>query len=519
MVFKKTISFDILIFIALLLVGLYFHVFLPLGFNFERIYGDLGDARFLNYVLEHSFLYLSGNLDSFWSANFFYPFKNAIVISENLIGTAPIYALFRLLNFDRETSFQFWFVSLTLLNYFVSTYVFYKLTGKLSIAAIGGFIFAFNISQFGQYNHLQVLPRFIIPIAIYYAILFIKSHDIKHFTIFIFSIVFQFYCGIYLGFLLVIAILFIYLLSFIIDYKSYIILIKNYVLLFKIFLITIIHGALLYVLFQPYYEWSQILGKRNFEEIEPSIPRIWSYFSSTSGTYLWSWLEKTFQSSPIWWDHLLFPGAIVFVSIILSVVLFKKIFTYDKKYYAYSFILVFIFTLSVNDITLYKLFLNLPGFNSMRAIGRIINIELFYFSVFIILVVGYYYKKTKYKKILISLIVLITILDQSIIKQNPSPTYSKLESQNRITTLTKKIVNKENYSSFAYCPIDKTEPIFAYHIDAMLLSQTINLPTVNGYSGTCPGLICEFINQLDTTSLYKWTNENKINKKDVLILF
>jgi len=155
----------------------------------------------------------------------------------------------------------------------------------------------------------------------------------------------------------------------------------------------------------------------------------------------------------------------------------------------------------------------------MRAIGRIINIELFYFSLFVVLVVNYFYKKTKYQKTLISFVVLLTVLDQAIIIQNPSPTFNKLDSQQRINKLAKKIGDKEKYSCFAYCPIDKIEPNFAYHIDAMLLSQAINLPTVNGYSATCPGPICNFINQLDTTSLYQWTSANNINKKDVLILF
>lgn len=104
------------------------------------------------------------------------------------------------------------------------------------------------------------------------------------------------------------------------------------------------------------------------------------------------------------------------------------------------------------------------------------------------------------------------------ITNNPSATYNKLESQNRIIELTKQTYNLKNKTCFAYCPTNKAENLFNYNIDAMLLSQTINLPTVNGYSATCPGPICNFITTLDTTSLYGWTNQNNVNKEKILIL-
>ena len=97
------------------------------GVNLEYFPGDEGDARFNTYILEHGHQFLSGNQDALWEAPFMYPEASVISYSDNLIGSAPVYSFFRMLNFDRETSFQLWFyrhVSFklcVLLSFFKST--------------------------------------------------------------------------------------------------------------------------------------------------------------------------------------------------------------------------------------------------------------------------------------------------------------------------------------------------------------------------------------------------------------
>ncbi len=514
---SKNTIIGIITIIVLLISGYYFHIINLIGWKFENIPGDYGDGRFNNYILEHSYLFFTGKVDSFWSANFMFPFNNVIAMSDNLLGSAPIYIAYRIINFDRETSYQLWFVSLTLLNFITATWVMYKITGNLSIAAIGGFLFAFNISLFGQYNHLQMLPRFIIPIAIYYAVRFIKTKTIKYYSFFLMAIVYQFYCGIYLGFFLLLSISLILLISFIIEFKSYYLFLKNYKSVIKIFLITIFALILLYILFKPYYDWSKQVGDRQFSEVENTIPTILSYLSSASNTLCWHSLENTFHSSQILWDHLLFPGGIAILSLLISIVFFKKLYNRENVYYLLGFLLLFIFTLTIKDFSLFKLIFKIPGFNSLRSIGRIINLELFFFAFFTVLLLNNLYKKVRFKIFFLIISILLVLADQAIVSKS-SLTYSKAESQNRINELMKQTKNIKNKTCFAYCPTNKTEKIFVYNIDAMLLSQIIKLPSVNGYSSTCPGNICDFITTLDTASLYQWTNLKSINKEEVLIL-
>lgn len=516
MLLKKLISFDSLIFILLLSFGLYTHVFLPLGVSLDFIYGDLGDARFNNYLLEHNYLFFTGKIDSYWSANFMFPNENVIAISDNLMGSSPFYMLFRVLTFDTETSYQLWFIFITLLNFFCSFFVFNKLSRNVSIAAIGAFIFAFNISLFGQYNHLQVLPRFITPIAIYYLIEFIKSKNLNHYTIFIFALVYQFYCGIYLGFILLLTILFIFIYSLIIDYKSYYQLIKNRLQIFKLTGITILAGVFLLVLIYPYYLWSKQLGGRNFNEVADSLPTIFSYLSPVNGTLLWKNLENLFEL-PIKWDHLLFPGAIPILSVFIFIPILIKFKNREYSYYFIGFLLLFVFTLRIVDFTLYKVIFFIPGFNSMRSLGRVINIELFFFALFTVWSLKYFVEKAKYKYLTIFIAFVFIIIDQTVVLK-PSAVYNKFDSQNRIKNLLGKAKNIDETHCFAYVPKIIEYPNFVYNIDAMLLSQKINVPTINGYSATCPNSICNFITSLDTTTLYQWTEQNKILKNKIIII-
>lgn len=59
-----------------------------------------------------------------------YPWKNVIGLSDNLLGTAPIYSLFRLLSYGREGAFQGWMLTLFGLNYWCGTLAFRKWTGN-----------------------------------------------------------------------------------------------------------------------------------------------------------------------------------------------------------------------------------------------------------------------------------------------------------------------------------------------------------------------------------------------------
>ncbi|MCL4856838.1 MAG: hypothetical protein KJZ55_06160, partial [Flavobacteriales bacterium] len=121
--------------------------------------GDLGDARFNNYILEHGYLYFTGKLDSYWTAPFMFPYQNNIAFSDNLLGSLPLYILSRLVGFDKETAFQVWILLLFVLNFITTYWVLNKWLKNNLLACTGAYIFAFSIMLVGNIYNVQTLPR------------------------------------------------------------------------------------------------------------------------------------------------------------------------------------------------------------------------------------------------------------------------------------------------------------------------------------------------------------------------
>ncbi|MBK9318841.1 MAG: hypothetical protein IPM91_08500 [Bacteroidetes bacterium] len=77
--------------IVLLFAGLLLFPVSMMNRDFSRIPGDKGDARFNNYILEHGYKYAKGEVPDYWDAPFLYPHRNTIALSDNLLGTLPVY--------------------------------------------------------------------------------------------------------------------------------------------------------------------------------------------------------------------------------------------------------------------------------------------------------------------------------------------------------------------------------------------------------------------------------------------
>lgn len=514
---NKIKSFDLIIFFMLLFSGIFFHIFSNIGLDFSKIPGDLGDSRFNNYILENGYLYITGINKYFWDASFMFPMKNIIALSDSLMGTMPFYGFFRMTGLDAETSFQSWFICISLLNFLCAAFIFYKLSNNLAIASIGAYIFAFNIVMVGQYNHLQTLPKFIIPFAFYFLILFFKEFKLKFFLFALLAVVYQFYCGMYLGFLLTMGLILFFTLNIAFEFKLLLNKIKNWKWTISLMLISLLSLCLLFPLMKPYYTMSKVIGVWDLNSFFYTLPSIKSYFFIVGGNLIWPFFENTGKDIPIYWEHFLFVGGVPIV-LMLFYIYFIKRFSNNNKIFLFTLLLLIILTIRIGDFSFYRYIYNIPGFGSMRALGRIIHIELFFFSIIAVSFLSFAYNKIKYKKIFIILTFCTLLIDQYF-NPNVVNTFNKVDAQQRTEYIIKSLTNSsvQNYSAFAVCAQNNDQSMFI-NIDAMLASQAILKPTINGYSSTCVGPICDFLYTSDTTSLYNWLYVNNINKDSVLVI-
>ena len=69
---------------------------------FEWVQHDDIDSRFNHFVLEHGYLWLIGERESFWDAQIFYPQPNSLAFGDTLLGLLPFYAVIRLIGVPVE---------------------------------------------------------------------------------------------------------------------------------------------------------------------------------------------------------------------------------------------------------------------------------------------------------------------------------------------------------------------------------------------------------------------------------
>ena len=154
------------------ILGLWLSFYPTLLSGFALVQGDLGDARFNHYVLEHGFRWISGDPRhaSFWDFSFFYPTPLVGSYGDVLLGVAPLYWMLRFAEQSPDTSFQLWQVAVLSLNYLSFYLLLRHLLGYTWWACgCGAFLFAFGSVRTVHFLHPQFLPQFYSVLVLYAA--------------------------------------------------------------------------------------------------------------------------------------------------------------------------------------------------------------------------------------------------------------------------------------------------------------------------------------------------------------
>ena len=474
-------------------LGLYLLISNYFGIDLSLIPGDLGDTRFNIFLLEHCHQYFTGTVEEFWNAGFMYPEEEVITLSDNLLGSAPIYSALRMLGLDIFTAFQGWAIALSVLNYTCAYLLVSHLSKKTWFAGVAAFVFAFSIGLAAQMNHAQTFPRFAIPLAFLFLLLWRERGHWKWFFWAFLSLTYTFYCGIYLGFMNLIpfSILFIFI---VIENWS---LIKRQLLniktLFFYGLTLIINLLLLFKLFIPYLRRAQFNELHSYEQIKHSIPTPESYISAHPGSLVHQPLEDLIGTEQIaHWDHWLFSGWLAIIGLFVMFIL-----TFNKKALENSVFsgrstwlilitgtITFFLFLRVGDYSLYYYIQLLPGFGAMRSMTRIINIELLFFGIGLAVTLTHFAKKVENYKVFVFIFVLLLLVVDNSIYPESAVTTPKKEMHIRHHNLISKMKNIPKGSIVSYEPDVNllTNNISHYQLDAMLAAQSLRLKSINGYS-------------------------------------
>jgi hypothetical protein len=488
---------------VIFILGLWLVVLRPMGPNLASMPGSYVDARFVNYMLEHFTRWLRGLDESYWNAGFFYPYGWTSAFSSNVLGSAPLYTVFRWVGLNRESAFQAWYILSFSLDYAASAYVLARLRFTRLAAGLGAFFFTFGLPAIAQETHPQLAYRFCVPLACYFLWSFYESPRLQKAAALIFFLVWQFYLEIYIGLLLSLLALMMFLFMPLFDTSGWRIRLSAWpnrlqaawaaapprektTCLLIIFLSVILLAELLI----PYYIVYQDYGfLRDTAEIAPFLPRLQSYFLADNST-LWAFLGQLVPPVPQRQEHQLFPGLIV-LSLLIAGALFRPAPESNRKLaqlHLAAALSIILLTLDLGGYSLYSLFWRLPGLDSIRAIGRFQLVAMWPLAVYGAWVFDGLTAGLRVSTIwgrVLRLALLAALMMESILYHHT--TLAKDDSTVRIARLRQRIP--------ASVPADpvllvqnpgKPGETMTAEVDAMLLSQDLGWPALNGYSGNFP---------------------------------
>lgn len=464
--------------LVLFFIGLFGYA-LPAVDYFSAVPGGLGDARFNSFLLEHVYRYVVGLESSLWSPRFFYPFEKLLFFSDNHFGSVIFYIPLRLFGFQREIAFDIWFLISIGLNY-LCAYIGLRLIRFSGIAAgVGAFIFSFSLPVLRLELHAQLFYRFPIPLAFACFWNYLKGKNISSLAFAVFWTVWQFYCSIYLGVFLCYLMAAVLLAWVLFDHpkgifqetmESLLSCRRSRILLGSILLLGIL-VPLVWIL----YQYKDVANEYHlqFSKWQLSVfrPNIEDYIRPDSRCFIgfgvWIlFLVGVFVTLYTGYKQML--GRIILTGLLILVVL----------------------TANFHGKSLYSFLIQIPGVGAIRVVSRIILVMTLPVGILAAISIEYLLMRLRGLKreslyLGLSFLVMIVLLSVEVISYTPGNTPIS-QWKMRASSVRKLMPEKISNDALLMVLVKPGDRWFRTEIDGMLVSQDLNIATLNGYSANRP---------------------------------
>lgn len=456
--------------------------------RFGRVQNEVGDTRFVNWLLEHNWRWLVRDPAHlhYFDPPMFHPAANTLAYSESLLGSAPAYFLWRALGFETDTSYQLWHLTVSTLN-FAAMLLFLRRGLRLGpwSSAGGAAVFAFAGTRIAQIGHAQLMPHFPLPLL---ALALLRLADPaeerragRWVALLSFALVDQIYAGFYLGWFQGFALLLVLIWSLALRRTR-----EPVLALLRKHSRLLVAGAIATALaLAPlgYHYWlaSREVGSRPWWEVSKYLPRLASWLGTSWQSWLYGWsrsIADRFLPEGYGPEHMLGYGALATGLGVLGL---------TKRRRETAFLLLgaaaltlFLLTLvPFPRVTLWRVvYVLVPGARAMRVVARVGLVVLFPVSAGVAASLDRLEKRRLFALLLPCIGVLLA--EQGLTDLS----YEKKTLRADIQWLASRI--PEGCSSFLFTPVDGLYPSYKYEIDAIWAATARQVPTVNGYSGNAP---------------------------------
>jgi hypothetical protein len=370
-------------------------------------------------------------------------------------------------------------------------------------AGLGAFFFAFGLPILAKEGHAQLLYRFCVPLASFALFSYDAKPRLRTLVLLFALVVWQFLMSIYLGVFLAMLLVFLLIALVFLPrqgatkrslWQKIIRLPREFAGAWRgakrgerILFVLAISGLTLalVLLFLPYVRVMQTYDFGwSTDIIYLMLPRPRSYFLADNAA-LWGRLSTKILGVPMRHEHQLFPGVAVCLLAVIGLLFNKHFKGHDHVWASFAAMLLLgAFTLLFRGESFYTLIWELPGFNSIRAVTRVILVLMWPLSVFVAWVAsGLAGKKSWVSQAVLYLLLALLIAESGFYQHT---TFAKAETQSRIAELRVKLPAAPPADPILYVKWNGQRASLVTELDSMLLAQELGWPTVNGYSGNLP---------------------------------
>jgi hypothetical protein len=283
----------------------------PMIFSgFGRIQGDRQDTRLIHYLLEHSYLWVTGDPGhrDLWSPPFHYPAQNVAAYSDLFLTLGPVYWFYRVVGASLDLSFVLWMVSMTAMNYAAGLLLFGRALGfGLPASVAGASLVAFCAPRVNQMEHQQLLGCFYVLIAVYALARLAGEPSMDRWSrlglwlLAVLAGVAQLYGGVYLGWFLGLGVGTAAVGALVLPSCRPVL--RR--ILRRDLLAMVAAAAVGLLLLQPFLTHYGRAAAEAGEQYLPTLralhPRVWSYLDMGPGNWLWGWASGR---GPLHVEHL-----------------------------------------------------------------------------------------------------------------------------------------------------------------------------------------------------------------------
>ncbi len=182
-------------------IGFSIYFTYPLAFHFTNHLSELGDTRLNTYIHAWVTHTLTTNPSQLPNMNMFYPARNTLAGSENLLGNQILFAPVYLLTKNPVAAENF----VTLAALFLSAITLYWLLRSVSLpawaASVGGLVYGFCLPRLAQLGHMQLLNSEWTPLAVLFLYRYLLNKRLLDLAAMTAALALQVLCSLYLGYL------------------------------------------------------------------------------------------------------------------------------------------------------------------------------------------------------------------------------------------------------------------------------------------------------------------------------